>query len=220
MSFEFKRVAEYRENYKVLAKFYDTKNGNMARLFADIVKIDCYEDPIDAYIIMINPGSCRIKEKNKIEPNSYDYYRGKDVVEAVSDPAQKCVMAFMDLCNLNKVRILNLIDIKDGNFSNLKKKVEEIKEEMSLFSPQREECRKEIMSEKAVIIAAWGTDKRFSKLKIQALNCLKDKPIGVPPNVIKNDYDYKYIKPPKKDAQIEVIEQLVDCYKNYITDRV
>ena len=61
MDFIFQKVNVYREKYAVLAKFYpiNDKNKGDARLFADIVdKNDLYAS-IDAYIIMINPGSCR-----------------------------------------------------------------------------------------------------------------------------------------------------------------
>lgn len=216
MAFDFKKISEYRGIFTVLAKFDENCNGNEVRSYADIVRKDSYEAPIDAYLIMINPGSCKIKEKDAVDASKYNYYKGKDVVEAVSDPAQKCVMGFMDLCNLDKVRILNLLDYRNGSFSETLSKKDEIKEEMSIFSPKREDERKKIMSEKAVVIAAWGTDKRLSGLKIQALNTLRgEKIIGVRPKDVKNDYDYKYIKPPRKALQIEVIEDLVSRYEAY-----
>lgn len=58
---------------------------------------------------MINPGSCRKKQKDST-PLGNSKYAEMNLVEAVSDPAQKCVMAFMDECKLKKVRILNLLD--------------------------------------------------------------------------------------------------------------
>ena len=68
----------------------------------------------------------------------------------------------------------------------------------------------------AVIIAAWGTDKRLAKLKIQACNCLKDKKIiGVRLDPEKEYYDYEYIKPPTQAAQIKRIMQLVECFQQY-----
>ena len=63
---------------------------------------------------MINPGSCRKKQKDST-PLGNSKYAEMNLVEAVSDPAQKCVMAFMDECKLKKVRILNLLYYKEGN---------------------------------------------------------------------------------------------------------
>lgn len=88
---------------------------------------------------------------------------------------------------------------------------------MSLFSQKREEQRKEIMSEKAVVVAAWGTDKQLSDLKKQAFHCLKDETIiGVRPELQKECYDFKYIKPPTQAAQIKQIWELSECFLRYI----
>lgn len=86
MSFVYHPVGVYRQKYAVLAKFYN--NGN-ARLFADVVDRDHVDAPIDAYLIMINPGSCKIQENESSLVKNSNYYKGLDVVEAVSDPAQK-----------------------------------------------------------------------------------------------------------------------------------
>lgn len=213
MSFEYHPVGVYRCKYAVLAKFY--RNGE-ARLFADIVNRDNLDAPIDAYLIMINPGSCKIQEKESDLIKNSNYYKGLNVVEAISDPAQKCVMAFMDICNLNKIRILNLMDYKSGNYAKALSSMTEQSIEMSLFSQKRVECRKEIMSEKAVVIAAWGTDKCLSALKEQAVNCLGyENIIGVRPKSHKEYFDFEYIKPPKKDDQIKRILELAECFQQY-----
>ena len=43
---------------------------------------------------MINPGSCRKKQKDST-PLGNSKYAEMNLVEAVSDPAQKCVMALL-----------------------------------------------------------------------------------------------------------------------------
>ena len=97
MSFTYYSAGVYRQKYAVLAKFYD--NGE-ARLFADVVDRDHVDAPIDAYLIMINPGSCKILGNESSLLKNSNYYKGLDVVEAVSDPAQKCVMDEMKwYCN-------------------------------------------------------------------------------------------------------------------------
>lgn len=209
--FEYHSVAVYREKYAVLAKFYINKEGQEARLFADVVDRKCLDVPIDAYLIMINPGSCR--KKDAPVPVS-EYYKNFDVVEAASDPAQKCVMAFMDLCGIKKIRILNLMDYKSGNYDKALKVAVDQSIVESLFSQERAKERKWLMAEKAPIIAAWGTDKRLADLKKQAVECLGyANIIGVKPDKEKADYDFEYIKPPTKDAQIERILDLAKCFE-------
>lgn len=213
MTFSYHPVGVYRQKYVVLARFYN--NGN-ARLFADVVDRDHVDAPIDAYLIMINPGSCKMQGNVSGRVKNSNYYKGLDVVEAVSDPAQKCVMAFMDICNLKKIRILNLVDYRSGNYAEVLSLVSPQNIEMSLFSQKREEQRKKIMPEKAVVIAAWGTDKRLSAFKKQAFHCLRDDIIiGIRPEPQKEYFDFKYIKPPTKVAQIKQIEELAECFLQY-----
>lgn len=213
MSFEYHPISVYRRKYVVLADFY---NDNKARLFADVVERENVDAPIDAYLIMINPGSCRIQDKDSGIIRNSNYYRGLNVVEAVSDPAQKCVMAFMDICKLSKIRILNLMDYKSGNYADALSLISEQRIEQSLFSPKRTAQRRELMAEKAVVIAAWGTDKRLSAFKEQAFQCLQDEiVIGVKPDPPKEYFDFEYIKPPTKDAQINRILELSERYCQY-----
>ncbi len=130
-SWKMSSIKVYREKYIVFAKFTEDQN---ARLFADVVDRDFLEAPIDAYLIMINPGSSKAKETHL--PMS-EYYKNLDVVEAVSDRAQKCVMAFMDLCGLRKIRILNLMDYRSGNYDKTLSANQSLAE--SLFSKERTE---------------------------------------------------------------------------------
>ncbi len=209
--FEYHSIAVYREKYEGLAKFYINKEGQESRLFADVVNRNYLGAPIDAYLIMINPGSCR--KKDTPVPAS-EYYKNLDVVEAVSDPAQKCVMAFMDLCELKKVRILNLMDYRNGNYGKALKVAADQSIADSLFSPERKEERHQVMTKKAPIIAAWGTDSRLADLKKQAVGCLGGNIIGVHKEG-KEAYDFEYIKPPTKAAQIECVLELARCFKEW-----
>lgn len=208
-SFEYHNIATYREKYKVLAKFYINNVGQGARLFADVVDRKYLDAPIDAYLVMINPGSCRKKDAPVL---ASEYYKALDVVEAVSDPAQKCVMAFMDLCGLKKVRILNLMDYRSGNYGKAMKVAADQSIAESLFSPERKGERRQVMAEKAPIIAAWGTDSRLADLKKQAVGCLGENIIGVHKDG-KEAYDFEYIKPPTINAQMERILELAKCFK-------
>ncbi len=55
---KFNNINELRKTYEVKASFYK-KNDTTFRNYADIIRKGYNEDKIDAYIIMMNPGSCK-----------------------------------------------------------------------------------------------------------------------------------------------------------------
>lgn len=207
LDIELLSISEYRKKYKVYALF-EYINGSTYRRFADIVRKNHEEDSIDAYLIMINPGSCH-KKSDDNPVLSTQFYKGFDVVEAISDPAQKCVMALMDACELNKIRILNLFDLAEGNLDKaLKNKCDEAD---SIFSEKRKKERLKYMPSDAICIAAWGMGNQLKCYKKQAYECLgAERIIGVDFN--EKDYTCRYIKPRGKDAQMQVIEALAKKY--------
>ena len=203
MQIELKPITEYRKAYKVYALF----EGDDRR-FADIVRNEYEEAPIDAYIIMINPGSCHKKsDDNPVIDTAF--YKGFTMVEAVSDPAQKCIMALMDACDMNKIRILNLFDYANGNLAEALKH-----KGVSIFDDRRAEDRKRYMPTDAVYIAAWGIDDSLFEYKKMAYECIGgDRIIGYPRNAEK--YKYRYIKPRGQEAQKAVISGIADEYIAY-----
>jgi len=203
MQIELKPIAEYRKEYKVYALFEETD-----RRFADIVRNEHVEAPIDAYIIMINPGSCHRKsDENPVIDVAF--YKGLDIVEVVSDPAQKCIMALMDACKMNKIRILNLFDYANGNLTEALKH-----KGVSIFDDSRAEDRKRYMPTGAVCIAAWGMDSSIMEYKKMAYECIGEaRIIGYPENSDK--YEYRYIKPRGQEAQKAVISRIADEYIAY-----
>lgn len=223
----YKPIDEFRNKYKykVIACFKDTiDNSPKYRLFADVCKEENIESEIDAYIIMINPGSCSPKDgKDAVDVSEYTYYKryaieaNYNIVEARSDMAQKCIMSLMETCRLKKVRILNLSDIREGNLNKALNSIGsdiEKRKEASIFSPERETERKIVMPNDAVCIASWGLDNRLFDLKQQAFNCIgENRIIGVCKD--KQKLAYKYIKPRGIDDQKQVILELSQKYVNY-----
>ena len=203
MQIELKPIAEYRKGYKVYALFEGSD-----RRFADVVRDGHTEATIDAYIIMINPGSCHKKsDENPVMDTAF--YKGFDMVEAVSDPAQKCIMALMDACNMNKIRILNLFDYANGNLAEALKH-----KGVSVFDDSRAEDKKRYMPTDAVCIAAWGMDSSLMNYKKMAYECIGgDHIIGALEDIDK--YAYRYIKPRGKEAQKTVISRIAEEYLAY-----
>lgn len=203
MQIQLKPIVEYRKEYNVYALF-EGEN----RRFADIVRKEHIEDSIDAYIVMINPGSCH--KKSEVNPvKDTIFYKSFDIVEAVSDPAQKCVMALMDACKMNKVRILNLFDYANGNLTEALKR-----KGVSIFDDNRVEDRNKYMPTDAVCIAAWGMDPALMDYKKMAYECIGgNRIIGALEDVDK--YAYRYIKPRGCEAQRAVISRIADEYLAY-----
>lgn len=203
LEIELLPIKEYRKRYKVYALFEGSD-----RRFADIVRNQHEEDPIDAYIIMINPGSCH-KKSDENPVIDVAFYKGFDMVEAVSDPAQKCIMALMDACNMNKIRILNLFDYANGNLAEALKH-----KGVSVFDDSRVEDKKRYMPTDAVCIAAWGMDSSLMNYKKMAYECIGgDHIIGALEDIDK--YAYRYIKPRGKEAQKTVISRIAEEYWAY-----
>lgn len=203
MKIELKKIAEYRNEYKVYALF-----EGCYRRFADIVRNGHDEDSIDAYIIMINPGSCH--KKSDVNPViATAFYKGFDMSEAISDPAQKCIMSLMDACEMNKTRILNLFDYSNGNLNeSLKHK------EVSIFDDSRIKERNRYMPTDAVCIAAWGMNPDLLEYKKMAYECLGGKHIiGALDD--RDRYAYRYIKPYGLEAQKTVISKIAEEYLKY-----
>lgn len=200
---KFKSVSEYRKDYKVIAHFYTNEKGDKSRLFADVVRNDSMESPIDAYLIMINPGSCKEIASFK----SDGFYINYTVVEAKSDPSQKCVMALMDNCQLKKIRMVNLSDVVCADLKEAIKKMSIDGVASSLFSNQRQIQRNEILQSNAPYIVCWGTDSLLFEFKEQAMKYLSDKRVlGIMVNP--DTYAFKHIKPALVVDQEIVVEEL------------
>lgn len=222
------RIAELREIYRVIAKFYpdsefqDAKGkGYNARYFADVVRRGHEEDPIDAYLVMINPGSCR-PVPDTTELINYSFYKESDIGEAISDPAQKCVMELMeefkeDKIFLNKIRILNLIDYADGNINNATEEMLKANAlSKSIFHPSRKDDLKKYMPTKAPCIIAWGINSKLNPLKEQAMNSLIDYTIVGAKVEGTDPYAYSYIKPYVHDMQGKVRKEIKKDYINKV----
>ena len=223
MNVELKPIAYYRTKYKVIAGFYKNKRDIDSRIFADIYEEGCIENNIEAYIIMINPGSCKPVngdlDKDIINSAFYSGIKldldGFYISEAVCDMAQKCVMALMETCNIKKMRILNLSDVMTGNLLEAKKLMGDEKIQMleSIFSPERSSERALVMPCNAVCFISWGTDNKLKDLKKQAIECLEGyNLIGEP--VDEKNFSYRYIKPRGKLNQEKVIGTLAIKYLN------
>ena len=207
---EFNNINELRKTYEVKASFYK-KNDVTFRNYADIIRKGYKEDKIDAYIIMMNPGSCKpINDedlKNSSSPESAIYINVKN------DRAQKRVMQLMDNTNFNKVRILNLFDCKEPKSS---KAVQMANEDygfpINIFSHARKDELNKLTKDNVPYIVAYGLNGLVDFKKL-ALEFLADKKVyGIKKD--NNDLLYYYLSPFKEiDAQ-KIITEIVSQIKS------
>ena len=96
--------------YEVKASFYRRRINGMVivcRRAADIIRRDCESEEVDAYFIMMNPGSCKLKDEDKITENEKEEI---EFINATSDATMARVMNIMEELGWKYVRILNLSD--------------------------------------------------------------------------------------------------------------
>lgn len=203
-------------NYSVIALFRN-RNGISERVFADIALKGCEKDPIEAYIVMINPGSC--EEDLKSGRPAFSFYED-EVLYAKKDPAQRCVINFMEECKIKKIRIVNLSNEREPKLDLFLKKMKENPSKQmraSIFSndPTSIDDRRKYMRIKAPCILSWGKEGKLKELKKQAYECLIEEGYDtIAVEFSKADYSCKYIKPWTKAQQDEVRSELVKKWNN------
>ena len=207
---KFNKNDELRKTYEVKASFYK-KNDVTFRNYADIIRKGYKEDKIDAYIIMMNPGSCKpINDedlKNSSSPESAIY------IDAKNDRAQKRVMQLMDNTNFNKVRILNLFDCKEPKSSKAAQMAnEDYGFSINIFSHARKDELNKLTKDNVPYIVAYGLNGLVDFKKL-ALEFLADKKVyGIKKD--NNDLLYYYLSPFKEiDAQ-KIITEIVSQIKS------
>lgn len=207
---KFNNINELRKTYEVKASFYK-KDDTTFRNYADIIRKGYKEDKIDAYIIMMNPGSCKpINDedlKNSSSPESAIY------IDAKNDRAQKRVMQLMDNTNFNKVRILNIFDCKEPKSSKAAQMAnKDYGFPINIFSHARKDELNKLTKDNVPYIVAYGLNGLVDFKKL-ALEFLADKKVyGIKKD--NNDLLYYYLSPFKEiDAQ-KIITEIVSQIKS------
>ncbi|WP_404469640.1 hypothetical protein [Sutcliffiella horikoshii] len=175
--------AELLKVFRVEASFYKRKIGDeyiTLRNQARIIRRG-YSDTTtsDAVVMMVNPGSCNVSDKNYNIPILNPVTERVPFVEANSDQTQEQLMRLMDIRVWNHLVIINLSDICSGNidvfFSYLRKVVED---DHSILSDARiKELEFILANNRGPVIAAWGTNSRIKKPAKIALEHPLLKPI-------------------------------------------
>lgn len=208
---KFESINELRKRYEIKASFYK-KDDFLFRNYADIIKKDYTDDKIDAYVIMINPGSCKPVHKNIDFTNSTSP-ENAIYVDVKSDRAQKRVMQFMDNMNYNKVRIFNLFDCRESKSNEaIQMATKNYGFPISIFSEKRRDELNKLTKYDSPYIIAYGVN-GLIEYKKKALNFLDSKSTyGVMKD--NNSLSYYYLSPLKEKTAQEIISQIVNQLKN------
>lgn len=210
-----RKANELKRDYSVFASFYtiiiEDVGEYICRNVCDIRRKDtCFEkNVLDAYFIMMNPGSCHTINGEYI----IDKTRKSDSLEMIEcnpDPAQYQIMKLMDNKGWNYVRILNLSDIIMGDSSQFRVLLKNISTDShSVFSNSRQEELDELINENARIVAAWSCSKEIKNLAILCKERLKDRVFyGI--SFDKEKIYYKYIKPQLQTQRVQILKDLLD----------
>lgn len=213
MEYRYKR--ELEKEYKVEASFYYRdidEEKILCRRVADVKKEGHDDAKIDAYFILMNPGSCKIYDASIVAKDE-----SGEIIMAESKPDATMVriMNIMQELDFKHIRILNMSDVVSGNSAKAEASIDKLIErgydEHCIFSEKRREELKELTKEEAVYVAAWGCSDKISYYSPYAMEYFKDKKlVGVYNGVGK----YKHIKPPNKNLQIALAEQIIEQIKN------
>ena len=213
----FKTLKEVNELYEVEASFYFRSVSGEKKLFrryADVTLKNRKLEKIDAYFVLMNPGSCKPKDGEEIVFSSdSDCPSDAIMIEAKSDPTMKRMMQIMDAVGYEKIRIFNLADYCDPHPDKLEEFLKLDPDfKVCIFDEQRREELSKLTCDEAPYIIAWGvTTKLMPDYKKKAMEFLKDKTICGNKKIGKgSDWDYYHLNAYSPESNSEYKSRIVE----------
>lgn len=152
------RAKDLRGKFEIMAQFYKENVANetfLMRREAQIVRIGTsQETKANAVIVMLNPGSCKPASEignGLLSEMTWTY--------ANPDPTQYQLMRLMERMEWNKLTIVNLSDICEGNstkFLAIEKKFKAAELSHSIFQLENGNDPNELILNADELIFAWG----------------------------------------------------------------
>jgi len=161
------RAESLKATFAVSAFFYHAYVGEekyLMRREAQIVRKGTNHEKADAIIVMLNPGSC--KPTCEIGEGSLE---NRKMLSATPDQTQYQLMNLMERLHWNKLTIVNLSDICEGNstrFRVIEQKFNLQSKPHSIFHSSNTNERNTLLRNANHLIFAWGetsTAKRLAK---------------------------------------------------------
>lgn len=172
------------ERFQVFGRFYLLEGKADAYKCRDLLEIhreQILEDPCDAVFVMMNPGGSKPTDGVDSEPIS----RAK-LAHTVPDQTQYQLMRLMEEFQWNRVRVLNLSDLRNAKSSTFMTEARIFSEREghashSIFCTKRtEELAKALVRKSdAPLFTAWGVSTGLREMASLALDALGEKAIGL-----------------------------------------
>lgn len=214
-----------KQKYKVLGHFYTLNAPEVeplkCRSILEITSKDLSQSPaVDAIFVMMNPGSSRPMDETNHIVNS-DCISGMTtrLVPTIPDTTQYQVMRVMHHSGWNRVRVLNLSDLRDSKSDSFAKRYMQLEAQAgckvhSVFAPERSSELQNHLSRKynAPIICAWGVSNDLTPL-IERTQCLLTSESHVI-GLVKAGQSGKYFHPlpplqrQQKQWVLQILQQL------------
>jgi hypothetical protein len=214
---EFVKAEDLKNQFEVKGSFYNLEVDGQpfeCRNYALVYRKDWENQTnYDAIFVLVNPGLCTPMKSTYCIPQKRLRDSPLNFTIAKTDNTQYQIMRFMQLKKWNKVLLINLSDIRAGNLTEFKHKLNIAEkvgfESHSIFSSQRKEELKQIISEcNGPIILAWGTDPIVKVLASCAIAALpQDRIVGVEHKNKKPPY-YYHASPPPLEGKKQWLKQM------------
>ena len=215
MAVAFIPASQLKQQYSVIGHFYSLHVPGVEHLkcrsVLEIASRAAGSKPMaDAVFVMMNPGSSRpVAETDHVVRADGISKMPATLVPTVPDTTQYQVMRIMHYTGWQRVRVINLSDLRDPKSSSFAQRYRQIEMESgsavhSVFSPQRAAELKSHLSRKAQgpIVCAWGVSDDLNSLVERAAAVLSLEPAVI--GLAKQGHPRKYFHPlPSLQSQKE-----------------
>lgn len=167
--------------------------------------------------IMMNPGSSKPIDENKIQKN-WNNKNKKILTCAKPDKTQYQLMKLMDLYELNYIKVLNLSDIRTPKSNDFYSKLSKYStdDNHSIFGLNRSgELILELGNEDIPIIAGWGLSHNLIRLADLASAAISGRTII---GIKDDEYNlYRHPLPPNHRKQVEWLDKIMSDINKFET---
>lgn len=186
MTIAFIPAGDLKPRYQVLGHFYNlqlqAKEPQKCRSVLEISALGTARNLVpDAIFVMMNPGSSRpVEEVNTTFTINQVAGMSAQLVPTVPDMTQYQVMRVMHYMGWQRVRVINLSDLRDPKSGSFTQRYAQLENglgatEHSIFSPRRAAQLKQNIIRKrgAPIVCAWGVSDDLNPLIERARRVLE-----------------------------------------------
>lgn len=178
-----------KDKFNCYGYFYninkDRKIRGECRSILEIIrKGSDFSIKLDAIAIMMNPGASIPLEGRPVNIDEVTglQFTENDLVLTNPDNTQSRIMGIMNTKNWNRIRVINLSDLREKDHTQLETKISCFEDVLgdihSIFSDERKgELSKFLLREDVPLILAWGCKSHLENLADKCLNIIKEKTI-------------------------------------------